>query len=374
MKTFDLFNNNELGLYVHIPFCKTICTYCDFPKIIANDCKKEEYITHLIEELESYSDKLTKVKTVYIGGGTPNSLTNDQLFRLFSALKPYLEQSKENSIEINSELFTKEQALLFKKFNINRVSIGVQTFNDRLIKVINRFHSFNTVKNTIDLLLDEGINNINIDMIYGLPTQTIDELNKDIDILLGLDIKHISYYSLILEEKTILEYQIKNKIIAEPDENVTEEMANIVYNRMKNTKFLQYEISNYALPGYESIHNLIYWNHEPYIGIGARACGYYNNIRYENNFVLSKYYEKYVSFEEYISIEEAKKEYMMLGLRKIQGINLSEYFKKFGTKVEDDFDLNRLFELDLIEIIDDFLRIKEDKILLGNQVFMEFVG
>ena len=374
MKTFDLFNNNELGLYVHIPFCKTICTYCDFPKIIANDCKKEEYITHLIEELESYSDKLTKVKTVYIGGGTPNSLTNDQLFRLFSALKPYLEQSKENSIEINSELFTKEQALLFKKFNINRVSIGVQTFNDRLIKVINRFHSFNTVKNTIDLLLDEGINNINIDMIYGLPTQTIDELNKDIDILLGLDIKHISYYSLILEEKTILEYQIKNKIIAEPDENVTEEMANIVYNRMKNTKFLQYEISNYALPGYESIHNLIYWNHEPYIGIGARACGYYNNIRYENNFVLSKYYEKYVSFEEYISIEEAKKEYMMLGLRKNQGINLSEYFKKFGTKVEDDFDLNRLFELDLIEIIDDFLRIKEDKILLGNQVFMEFVG
>ena len=136
MKTFDLFNNNELGLYVHIPFCKTICTYCDFPKIIANDCKKEEYIKHLIEELESYSDKLTKVKTVYIGGGTPNSLTNDQLFRLFSALKPYLEQSKENSIEINSELFTKEQALLFKKFNINRVSIGVQTFNDRLIKVL----------------------------------------------------------------------------------------------------------------------------------------------------------------------------------------------------------------------------------------------
>jgi oxygen-independent coproporphyrinogen-3 oxidase len=276
-----------LGLYVHIPFCNTICTYCDFPKIIANECKKEEYIDNLIKELESYKDKLIDVKTVYIGGGTPNSLNNNLLRKLFEALKPYLDNSIENSIEINSELFNVEQAKLFKDFNINRVSIGVQTFNEKLLKIINRHHNKSMVLNTINILKEHNIDNINVDMIYGLPYQTIENLNKDIDELLDLNIKHISYYSLILEERTVLEYQINNKIIENPDEDLTAEMAEILNKRLKDTKFKQYEISNYSLTGYESKHNLIYWNHDPYIGIGAKACGFYNNIRYQNNFVLN---------------------------------------------------------------------------------------
>lgn len=363
-----------LGLYVHIPFCNTICTYCDFPKIIANECKKEEYIDNLIKELESYKDKLIDVKTVYIGGGTPNSLNNNLLRKLFEALKPYLDNSIENSIEINSELFNVEQAKLFKEFNINRVSIGVQTFNEKLLKIINRHHNKSMVLNTINILKEHNIDNINVDMIYGLPYQTIENLNKDIDELLDLDIKHISYYSLILEERTVLEYQIKNKIIENPDEDLTAEMAEILNKRLKNTKFKQYEISNYSLDGYESKHNLIYWNHDPYIGIGAKACGFYNNIRYQNNFVLKKYYENFIEFEENITVEESKKEYMMLGLRKIKGVKLEDYFLKFNSKIEEDFNLEKLFKYDLIEIVDGYLRIKEDKLLLGNIVFEEFVG
>ena len=363
-----------LGLYVHIPFCKTICTYCDFPKIIANDCKKEEYINHLINELNSYKDQLIDVKTVYIGGGTPNSLPINLLEKLLNALKPYLDNSIENTIEINSELLTVEQVQLFSRYNINRISIGVQTFYDRLIKIINRYHDYQTVINSINLLKKHNINNINIDMIYGLPTQTINELEEDINTLLSLDIKHISYYSLILEEKTVLEYQINNNIIEPLEDEIVEEMALLIDNRLNNSRFIQYEISNYSLNTYESKHNLIYWNHDEYIGIGAKACGFYNNKRYQNNFILHKYYEKYIDFEEIINIEEAKKEYMMLGLRKIKGVNLSEYFLKFNSKIEDDFDLSKLFKLDLIEIIDNHIRIKKDKILLGNIVFEEFVG
>lgn len=363
-----------LGLYVHIPFCNTICTYCDFPKIIANNCKKEEYINNLIRELHSYKAILKDVKTVYIGGGTPNSLDINLLKKLFIALKPYLDNSIENTIEINSELFTEEQAKLFKEFNINRVSIGVQTFDDRLIKIINRYHNKEIVNNAINLLKSNQIDNINIDMIYGLPTQTIEELKYDIDYLLGLDIKHISYYGLILEEKTVLEYQIKNKLIEEPDEDLTEEMAILVNKTLNNSRFNHYEISNYSLQNYESKHNLIYWNHEDYIGIGAKACGFYNNKRYQNNFILNKYYEKFIDFEEIISLKEAKKEYMMLGLRKIKGVNLNEYFLKFNSRIEEDFNLDKLFKYDLIEIVENHLRIKKEKILLGNVVFEEFVG
>ena len=171
-----------LGLYVHIPFCNTICTYCDFPKIIANNQKKEEYINYLIKELETYKDKLKDVKTVYIGGGTPYSFNLSLLRKLFEALKPYLDSSIENTIEINSELFNEEQAKLFKEFNINRVSIGVQTFNEKLLKIINRHHNKSMVLNTINILKEHNIDNINVDMIYGLPYQTLDNLNKDIDI------------------------------------------------------------------------------------------------------------------------------------------------------------------------------------------------
>ena len=362
-----------LGLYVHIPFCNSICSYCDFPKMMAKSSSKSKYIDHLINELDSYKNQLTNVHTVYIGGGTPNSLDIGDFEKLLKALKPYLDVSVENTIEINSEIFTEEQAMLLSKYNINRVSIGVQTINSNLLQYIRRNHTKEDVDRTIFFLKKYNISNINVDMMYGLPHQSIEELEEDLNYILALNISHVSYYSLILEEKTILEYEIKHNQIQIPDDDCVANMANYITQKMDMSMFKQYEISNYAKEGYQSKHNLLYWNTEEYIGIGAGACGYINNIRYQNNKVLNRYYKNYIEFEEYISIEESKSEYMMLGLRKIEGINIDDYYNKYKTYPNYDFDIDKLINMGLIEVVNNFIRIKKDKILLGNLVFQEFV-
>lgn len=362
-----------LGLYIHIPFCSSICSYCDFPKMLAKEEVKEKYINYLIEELHSYEGILNEVESVYIGGGTPNSLNDNLLEKLLKEISKYTKLSKENTIEINSELLTNNQCLLFKKYNINRVSIGVQTFNPKLIRIINRHHTKDIVFNAVNLLRNNGINNINIDMMYGLPYQSIDDLKEDIAIALALNPPHLSYYSLILEKKTLLDYQIKHNQITIPDDDKVADMAIYLNQILKMNMFKHYEISNYAKDGYESIHNLIYWNCTEYVGIGASACGYINNIRYQNNSILSKYYDNYRLSCEKIDQDTAKSEYMMLGLRKLEGICIEDYFQRFKTYPNNDFDINKLMKLGLIEQINGFIRIKEDKYLLGNIVFEEFV-
>lgn len=362
------------GLYIHIPFCKQICSYCDFPKQVAKEDVQKEYIHHLIEEIRSYKEELKDIRSVYIGGGTPNSISFNLLDQLFCEIAPILKTSIENTIEINSELLTKQQALLFKKYNINRVSIGAQTFSEPLIKVIRRGHNFLIVKKAVEILKEVGIQNINIDMMYGLPNQTIEDLKLDLDQLFDLEPQHISYYSLILEEKTILSYQIKHYQISLPDDDYVADMANYIAQRLKKSKFRQYEISNYALKGYESIHNIGYWKCEEYIGVGAGACSYIHQFRIQNHVILKDYYAQYIKEKEWISPMEAKKEYMLLGFRMIKGISKEAYFKRFFSKIEDDFDLDKLYEKNLIEETNEFIYIKEDKLLLGNLVFEEFVG
>ncbi len=362
------------GLYIHIPFCKTICTYCDFPKMIAKEKVQKEYITYLIEELKDYQNELTDIKSVYIGGGTPNSLSIFNLKRLFTVLEPYLKKAKENTIEINSELLTEEQVRLFQKYNINRVSIGVQTFQPKLIEIIHRHHTKQSVIDSIKMLHQYGIYNINLDMLYGLPGQNIHYLCNDLDILKDLNLKHISYYSLILEEKTILNYQINKKMVVLPDDDLVADMAILVDQKLKEMNFKHYEISNYALEGHESIHNLCYWNTEEYIGVGAGASGYFHSKRYTNYVTLSRYYHQRIESEEVISLNEQKKEFMLLGLRKISGISELEYQQRFQSTIEEDFDLSDLFKMKLIEKDNQYIRIKEDKILLGNLVFEKFVG
>lgn len=367
------------GIYVHIPFCNSICSYCDFPKQIAKEELKEAYLDHLLLELSSYEKQewfkewTNKTETVYIGGGTPNSLTFVQLERLFKALEPYLLNSKENTIEVNPELLTAEYVQLFKKYKINRVSIGVQSFDSTLLKLIRRNHTEEIVNHALKLLRREGITNINIDMMYGLPFQTMKQLKEDVKKVIGLKVPHISYYSLILEEKTILSYQMKHTQISLPDDDSVVDMANYLTKKLKMRQFKHYEISNYAKKGYESIHNLGYWNCEEYIGIGASACGYHHNMRIQNDSSLQKYFDG-IKTETIISDTEKKQEFMMLGFRKLEGIEIKEYYKRFKTYPKDDFDIDLLYKKDLIEERNGFIRIKEDKIWLGNLVFEEFVG
>jgi len=362
------------GLYIHIPFCNTICSYCDFPKQIAKEEKKALYIDYLINEINSKRHLLNNITSVYIGGGTPNSINIYLLEKLFISIKDILNNSIENTIEINCELLTNEQAILFNKYNINRVSIGVQTIIDRQIKAIKRHHNKEMVINAIQILNNNHIQNINLDMMYGLPFQTISTLNEDIDFVLSLPIKHVSYYSLIKEEKTILEYQLNHNQIEVPDDDLVADMYEIVNQKLKMKMFNHYEISNYAINGYESIHNLLYWNLDEYIGVGASAASFINHQRLKNANMLKYYYLNNLEEEYNLSIFEEKQEYMMLGLRKINGINILDYYNRFKTYPNNDFDINKLVKLDLIVIKDNQIMIKEDKILLANLVFEEFVG
>ncbi len=368
------------SIYIHIPFCKTICSYCDFPKQIAKEEVQNKYIDNLINEFRYYEKQdwfynwNKKTNSIYIGGGTPNSLSLVNLKKLLNVLKPYLLNNNENTIEINPELLTIEQVKLFKEFNINRISIGVQTFNNDIIKLIRRNHTYSDVYKAIKLLKSNNIDNINIDMMYGLPNQTLKNLKEDVKIALKLGLKHISYYSLILEEKTILEYQLKKKQINLPNDDLVVDMANFLTKKLKKRGFIHYEISNYAKKGYESIHNLGYWNCDEYIGIGASACGYINSYRITNNHNLNKYYENYILEKNEISLNEKKQEFMMLGLRKINGIDINEYFNRFNSYPDNDFNINYLKKLDLIDEKNNHIFIKKDKIWLGNLVFEQFVG
>ncbi len=361
------------GLYVHIPFCKQICSYCDFPKQVAKKQLQEEYVKHLLEELREYHAYCHEIRSVYIGGGTPNHLSLSLLTALLEELAPFFKNSLENTIEINSELLTKEQAVLFKQFGINRISIGVQTFSNDLIQKIRRNHTKNTVLNAIKILREVGFNNINLDMMYGLPGQTLKDVAMDVEELLELKPQHISYYSLILEEKTILSYQLNHHQITLPDDDLVADMANYITQKLKLNAFKHYEISNFALEGYESIHNIGYWKCEEYIGVGAGACSFIDSYRIQNHFILPKYFKERVSIKEWISSKEAKSEYMMLGFRLTQGIKKEDYLLRFHHSIEEDFDLSNLFQKNLIEEVDGYIRIKEDKLLLGNLVFEEFV-
>ncbi len=264
----------ELGLYIHIPFCKTLCHYCDFCKFIN---QKEEtiskYIDFLVKEIEEYSSKFNDITSIYIGGGTPNSIDLKHLKRLFKALEDI--NPIEYTIETNIEFIDQKFINLLKKTKVNRISIGIQSFNDNLIKTMNRFHNKVMCINGINLLKYNGYNNINIDMIYGVKDQTIEQLESDLNILESIDVKHVSYYSLILEEKSVF-----GKKYAELDSLIDEDLEAIMNEKvityLKNIGYTHYEISNFSKENFESYHNKLYWKRSEYIGCGASATGYLN--------------------------------------------------------------------------------------------------
>jgi len=362
------------GLYVHIPFCKAICTYCDFPKIIAKHDIHIKYTDKLLEEIDSYNEYLDDIDTVYFGGGTPNSIDLALLERLFKRLEIVMANSKECSIELNSELITEELCVLLAKYHINRVSIGVQTINDSGIKLLNRAHNRNIVRNSVELLRHHGITNINMDFIFGIPYQTIDDVKKDLAFINEMNLTHVSYYSLILEEKTILEYKLSKGEIELPDDDLVADMYELIRNELKKMGYHHYEISNFAKEGFESIHNLKYWSQMEYIGVGNSSAGYLNGIRYQNERIVSKYIKNNVVEELEITDSIAKQEFFMLGLRKIDGVSINEYISKYKTDPFKEFKINELINKGLLELKDDYLKISDKYVFVGNLVFEEFVG
>lgn len=357
------------AVYIHIPFCKNICSYCDFCKMYYNKLWTDSYLNELGKEInKNYNNEV--IKTLYIGGGTPNSLDDvelESILKTLSCIK--LDKDYEYTIECNIELLTLNQILLFKTYGINRVSIGIQTLNDKYIKFLNRNHSKNEVIEKIKLLKQNGINNINIDLIYAIPNETLDELTEDIEFILKLDVPHISTYSLIIEPNTVL----YNKEIKNIDEDIDFNMYNLIISRLN--KYKHYETSNFAKEGYESKHNLTYWNNNEYYGFGLGASGYLNNIRYDNTRSLNKYLNgQYKRKENNLSINETIENEFILGFRKIDGININEFNNKYNLDLLSIPVVNKLLQHN--KLVNDGVNIKisNDYLYIANEILIEFLG
>ena len=356
------------GLYVHIPFCKHICSYCDFCKMVpSNKELVSKYIDRMINEFDLYEKYYKDVETIYIGGGTPNSLDDETLERVLQKISSLNINPKEYSIEINPELLTLSQVNLFKKYGINRVSIGAESMDDNILKLLGRHHTSEDVINAYNLLKNNGIENINIDIIYAHPWDNLDLLNDTIDKVLSLYPPHLSFYTLILEDKTIFKFK-KVKML---DEDTVSNLMDLVNDRLKD--YHHYEISNYSRNGFESLHNMIYWKSMEYIGIGMGASGYLDSIRYDNNRLLKDYMNSYRGEENTLDISDKKSEYMILGLRLLDGVSRSKYKELFATNIEDDFSLDNLLKYELIEIKGDIIKMTYKGYKLGNIVFEEFI-
>jgi len=366
------------AIYIHIPFCDKVCTYCDFHKEIASFDKKKKYIDSLIMELDNHKYEYNDLKTIYIGGGTPSSLPSELLELLFNKIHELInvKQLVEFTIETNPNDISLEFSKLIKKHGINRVSIGVQTFNENHLKFLGRTHNKIDVVNGINNLIECGINNINVDLMFSLINQTEEELEIDLQEVLKLPIKHISYYSLILEEKTKLHYLYRKKLISMNDEDIEAIMYNRVIDVLTKNKLNHYEISNFSKFGYESIHNKVYWENKDYLGLGSGSHSLYNgkrfsNIRSVNGYIKSLKEDGYPHRETH-EIEPLREE-LIMGLRLLKGVNIIHVNKKFNIDLLNIYpEINDFIDKKLLKIEEDQLFFTRKGLLLGNIVFSIF--
>lgn len=361
------------GLYVHIPFCGAICHYCDFAKRVPkNDQMVDDYLTALIKEIGTYDHHFDQIDTIYIGGGTPSLLTPLQLEKLLGALSSI--KPIEYTIEINPESYTKEKGLVLKRLGVNRVSLGVQTFNENLLVYLNRKHTNQDVYNTIQHLKSMGIPYISIDLIYAIPGQTMDDLARDLAEIKKLDITHVSLYSLILEDKTYFYHQYVHGKFKPAEEDLEADMYELIMNELNHQGYTQYEISNYAKHHHTSKHNIIYWSLDEYIGVGLGAHGFIQGYRTYNERALPKYLDHFQKEKIFQTEDMLRQDYLIFGLRKIEGISIKDVEERFHFKLFDVYPhLKQSMDEGLLIIENDMLKLTKKGLFLGNQVFMEFI-
>lgn len=326
MKTINPKTINSL--YIHIPFCEHICFYCDFPKLLLSTGYEEKYITTLLSELKA--QKINhKLKTIYIGGGTPSCV---DLTPLLKALQKYITSDTEFTIEANVLNVNKDLLMTYKKYHVNRISLGIQAMNDSLLKVLGRRHTRIDVINKIKLI-KRYIPNINVDLIYGFKELTSKLLKEELKEYLNLDVNHISTYSLEIHPGTKF-YNEKRK---ELDPSLVRDQLDLIYRTLIKHGYTRYEISNFARTKCEAKHNITYWKDEHYYGIGLGAASYIGNYRYKNTLNMLTYLnKKYVTEKEKVTTSDDKKYYLMLNLRLKDGINLNVYKKRFKTNLLDE--------------------------------------
>lgn len=317
--------NKVKSLYIHIPFCDSICDYCDFTKLLYNEKFVSEYLKTLKRELEHYSPFL--VETIYIGGGTPTSLSYDYLAILLKDISKFATNVKEYTVEANPENLTVEKLNLLKSFGVNRLSIGVQSTDDKILSIINRNHTFELVKTAVKNAREIGFENINIDLIIGLPNVTKSMFERDLENIVNLGVDHISCYSLTVHPNTVF----YSKNIEEPAPEFARELYDFAHEFLAQKGFLHYEVSNWSKPGKESIHNLTYWNNENYFGVGLGASGYSENKHYKNISNIQKYGNPdFIDEEEIVELNDLRTYQLLTNLRTIYGIDLVKFENLFN--------------------------------------------
>lgn len=373
--------NKKLGIYIHIPFCKQKCYYCDFTSFAKKEEVQEDYIKALIQEIKFFlkTNPDVKISSIYIGGGTPSYIDSKyikQILELFN--KPNVE----TTIEVNPGTVTLDKLKDYKDAGINRLSIGLQSTEDRLLKLIGRIHNFEDFLNTYKTAKEVGFTNINADLMIGLPSQTIANIKDSLEKLVELGLQHISVYSLIVEEGTVISKKIETKEIELPSEELERNMYWYVKNYLELNGYKHYEISNFAKPGFESCHNLDCWEQEEYIGFGLAAHSYIDGTRFSNTENLEEYilnckedefYKNKIIHETQNKLE-TEKEFMILGLRKIDGVSIQKFKNKFEENPLYLFrtELKKLVEEKLININLDEIKLTNKGIDFANLVWQEF--
>lgn len=378
-----MLKNNEIGIYVHIPFCKKKCDYCDFISYCNKDNLIKDYVEALKIEIQSQNIK-PEITTIYIGGGTPSYIDSKYIIEIIGKIKEKkVSPNAEITIEVNPGTVTKEKLEDYKICGINRISIGLQSTNNILLKEIGRIHDFDQFIETYKLAQKVGFKNINVDLMLGLPNQRIKDLKESLEQVLKLKPKHISVYSLIVEDGTPIANKIEKGELQLPDEELERNMYWFVKNTLELNGYKHYEISNFAKKGYESKHNLNCWNQKEYIGIGVAAHSYRDITRYSNTENIEEYIENVKKGEfnknkiihEVQKEDDAKKEYMLLGLRKINGIDISQFKNKFGDNPIYLFrnELKKLTDEKLLIIDNNNIKLTNKGLDLANLVWEEFI-
>lgn len=366
--------------YVHIPFCTQICYYCDFSKVFIKNQPVDDYLEALIREIDRAN--CPPLRTLYIGGGTPTAISAQQLDYLLTNLERVLDlsQCEEYTIEANPGDLTADKIAVLQKSGVNRVSLGVQTFNDKHLKRIGRSHNEAQIYSTIDQLKAAGFHNISIDLIYALPGQTMADVTENVAKALALDIPHLSLYSLILEHHTVFMNKMRRGRLNLPTEDLEAEMFDYIIAELGKNGFEHYEISNFKKPGFESKHNLMYWDNAEYYGFGAGASGYLNGIRYRNHGPIRHYLKAVAEGnthvqEEVLSQREMMEEEIFLGLRKKEGISISRFEEKFETSFEALYGqvVAKLLADGLLQLEGDRLRMTKKGLFLGDSVAEAFI-
>lgn len=375
---------DRVGIYIHIPYCEKRCLYCDFLSSTSYE-GLDTYFDHILKEISLYKEIYGRqnIGSIYFGGGTPSTVDPAYIDQLLQALNKnnHILKDAEISLEANPESMTRGKAIAYKASNINRISMGCQSFNDRFLKSLGRIHNEEKIYQAVDVIRGSGINNLNLDLIYGLPGQGLTDLKEDLDKITGLEPDHISAYSLILEEETPL-YKMADKgildLVSDEDDRF---FYHYVVEYLRKKGYDRYEISNFAKAGRESRHNLCYWKSDYYIGMGLGSSSFFDRKRYKNFDDFTSYYQALdegrfpITEVELMDYERLKTDYILMGMRLSRGIDRKVYKENFGLDFYEDYKdlINEFVSMDEVAVEENNIYFTLKGVDLSNRFFIEII-